>query len=84
MDIGGSVGVGVCVGVGVSVGVSVGAVRVAEESAVEDVTCVADLTTTLGVIFGSPLSSTLAFEHPPRKIIKANNKNKARHINKRS
>jgi uncharacterized membrane protein YhiD involved in acid resistance len=64
--------------------VRVGAVGVAEGTAVEDIACVADLTIPLGVIIGRPLSSTLAFEHPQRKIIKANNNNKARRINKHS
>ena len=84
MDIGGKVGVGVCVGVSVNVGVEVGAVGVTEGAAVEDAAWVADLTPWLRVTFGRLLSFTPAFEHPPRKIIMANNNNKPRRITKHS
>ena len=84
MDIGGRVGVGVCVGVGVNVGVSVGAVGVAEGTFVTDAVCVEAITAKLEGAFGRPLSSTLALEHAPRKIIMAINNNKARRIRIRS
>jgi hypothetical protein len=76
--------VGVCVGVGVNVGVSVDTDGVAEGTAVTEAVCVEGITAKLEGVFGRPFSSTLALEHPPRKIIITINNNKARCISKRS